>query len=150
MSLEKKINEDYLQAFKAKEETKKRVLGMLRSEIKNKQIELKKREEGLSDEEAMACIAKAIKQRKDSVLQYTQGGRADLATQEEEEIKILEEYMPAQLSDEEVKKEVLAVVEEMGAKGKADLGKVMGPAMARLRGKADGNKVRQMVEQILS
>lgn len=150
MSLKETIIAEFKQAFKEKNMEKKNVLSMLQSEIKNKEIELMKRDDGLSDEEVIAVISRAIKQRKDSAQQYREGGREELATQEEAEIAILSEYMPEQMSDEEIKQQVQAVIAESGATSKAEMGKVMGAAMARMKGKADGNKVREIVEQLLS
>jgi hypothetical protein len=118
--------------------------------VKNVEIEKKKREAGLTDEEIIEVMARAIKQRKDSMAQYESGGRADLAEKEEKEVEILLAYMPAQLSEDEIRNIVKEVISEKGAASKADIGRVMGPAMARLKGRSDGNLVKKIVEEELS
>lgn len=150
MTLKEKISADFKQAFKEKDLQKKSVLSMLQSEIKNKEIDLGKKEEGLSDEEVLAVLGRAVKQRKDSIEQYRSGGREELAVQEQSEVEILMAYLPEQISEEEVEKVVKEVIAATGASTKADIGKVMGQAMGRLKGQADGNVVRQKAEQLLS
>ncbi len=149
MTLKEKIQADFKEAFKNKETERKSVLSMLNSEIKNKEIELGKQEKGLSDEEVISVIQKAVKQRKDSAQQYKQGGREELVEKEEAEIKVLETYLPKQLGDDEIETVVKEVIEQIGATSKADMGKVMGAAMGVLKGKADGNKVKEIVEKLL-
>lgn len=128
---------------------KRDALRMLDSMIKNVEIEKKKREEGLSDEEVQEVIAKAIKQRKDAMAQFESGGRADLAEKEKAEVEILSVYMPEQLSEDEVRRTVKEIIAGSGAASKAEIGKVMGPAMAKLKGLADGNLVKKIVEEEL-
>jgi len=149
MSLKQQIVEDMKLSMKAGETVKRDTLRMLDSMIKNTEIEKLKKEEGLSDEEVQTVIAKAIKQRKDSVEQYTTGGRADLAEKENQEIEILSAYMPAQMSEEKVREIVKATLAEIGASSKAEMGKAMGPIMGKLKGQADGNLVRKIVEEEL-
>ena len=136
-------------AMKAGETVKRDTLRMLDSMIKNTEIEKLKKEEGLNDEEVQAVIGKAIKQRKDSVEQYSTGGRADLAEKETQEIEILSAYMPAQMSEEKVREIVKATLAEIGTTSKAEMGKAMGPIMGKLKGQADGNLVRKIVEEEL-
>ncbi|HAT73853.1 MAG: GatB/Yqey domain protein [Candidatus Moranbacteria bacterium GW2011_GWF2_36_839] len=149
MSLKQKIIDDLKNAMKAGETAKRDTLRMLDSMIKNTEIEKKKREEGLSDEEIQEVIARAIKQRRDSATQYVSGGREDLAQKENTEIEILSVYMPAQLSDEEARTEVLKIIAEVGAVSKSEIGKVMGKAMTVLKGKVDGNLVKKIAEEEL-
>ncbi|MDA3814795.1 MAG: GatB/YqeY domain-containing protein [Patescibacteria group bacterium] len=149
MSLKEKIIADFKQAFKDKDLEKKSVLSMLRAEISNKEIELKVREDGLSDEETISLIKKASKQRKDAATQYKEGGREELAEKELAEAVVLEEYLPEQMSDEEINIEVKKIIEELGVSDKSEMGKVMGIAMGKLKGKADGGKVKEAVERIL-
>ena len=149
MSLKQQIVEDMKLAMKAGDAPKRDTLRMLDSMIKNTEIEKLKKEEGLNDEEVQTVIAKAIKQRKDSVEQYTSGGRADLAEKENQEIEILSVYMPAQMSEEKVREIVKATLAEIGATSKAEMGKAMGPIMGKLKGQADGNLVRKIVEEEL-
>jgi uncharacterized protein len=150
MSLKQQIAQEFVTAFKAKDMQKKDVLSMIQSEIKNKEIELGTRDKGLTDEEVAAVISRAIKQRKDSVQQFTDGGRPELAEKEQAEIEVLQKYLPEQIGDEEIEKEIAAVIAQTGAQGKADLGKVMGAAMGRLKGKADGTKVREIAQKLLT
>lgn len=122
---------------------------MVRSEIKNKEIELGKRDDGLNDEEVAEVLGRAIKQRKDSVQQYNKGGRKDLADKEQNEINILKEYLPEQMSDEEIEVEVKKVIEETKSQGECNLGKVMGLSMGKMKGSVDGSKVREIATRLL-
>ncbi len=147
--LKQKILDDLKSAMKAGDTATRDALRMLDSMIKNLEIEKKKREEGLSDEEVQEVIARAIKQRKDSATQYVSGGREDLAQKENTEIEILSVYMPAQLSEQEARAEVLKIIAEVGAVSKSEIGKVMGKAMTELKGKVDGNLVKKIAEEEL-
>lgn len=149
MSLKQTIFADMKDAMKAGDAMKRDTLRMLDSMIKNTEIELKKREEGLSDSESLDVISRAIKQRRDACTQYADAGRPELAEKETAEIEILMAYMPEQLSEEAVTEVVLAVIAEMGATSKSDIGKVMGQAMAKLKGQVDGNLVKKIAESKL-
>ncbi len=150
MSLKTKILTDLKDAMKVGNSEKRDTLRLLDSMIKNAEIEKKKKDKGLNDEEVQEVIGRAIKQRKDSVEQYKSGGREDLAQKEQTEIEILSGYLPEQLSEEEVEKIVKDVISETGATSKADIGKVMGQAMNKLKGQADGNLVKSIVEKELN
>lgn len=149
MTLKEQIQADFKEAFKAREMERKNTLSTLISEIKNKEIEVGEREKGLSDEGVLAVIQTAVKRHKDSIEQFKAGGREDLVANEEVELTILEKYLPAQINDEDLQAEVKQILEEIGVQTKADLGKAMGATMARLKGKADGNRVKKMVESLL-
>ncbi len=149
MSLKQQIFEDLKSAMKAGEVEKRDTLRMLDSMIKNTEIEKKKREEGLSDAEVQEVIARAIKQRKDAIAQFEEGGRPELAEKEKKEVEILSVYMPDQLSEDKVREIVKEVIAQSGATSKAEIGKVMGPAMGKLKGQADGNLVKHIVEEEL-
>lgn len=141
-----KIKTDLKEAMKSGNTEKRDVLRMIDSMIKNVEIEKGKREEGLSDEEIVEVVMRAVKQRKDSASQYEAGGRPELAEKEQKEIEILSGYLPTQLTEEEIAK---IVKEEMAGLEKAsgsDMGKIMGSIMGKLKGKADGNIVRKIVE----
>lgn len=125
---------------------KRDVLRLLDSAIKNSEIEKKKREEGLSEEEVLEVLSRAMKQRQDSVTQFEKGSRPDLAEKEKQEMAIISVYLPEQLSQEEVEKAVREIVAKMGEISAADFGKVMGQAMGQLKGKADGNAVSKAVK----
>lgn len=149
MSLKEKILEDLKSAMKAGDTIRRDTLRMLDSMIKNSEIEKKKREEGLTDEELQEVVSKAIKQRRDSVAQYISGGRQDLVEKENKEIEILSCYIPAQLSEDEVRDEVKKIIVETKSVSVAEIGKVMGLAMSRLKGKTDGNLVKKIAEEEL-
>jgi len=149
MSLKEKIADDFKSAFKEKKETEKVVLSMLKSEIKNREIELTLKDKELSDEEVISILMKMTKQRKDSVESYKKGGRTDLAQKEKAEIDVLCKYLPNQMSDEEIKKELEQLIEKQGITGKEEIGKLMGVAMGSLKGRADGGKIRKIAEGLL-
>ncbi|MBT3356648.1 GatB/YqeY domain-containing protein [bacterium] len=149
MSLRETIANDFKAAFKERKLLEKGVLSLLQAEIKNREIEIGKREEGLNDEEVVLLVQRAIKQRKDSMQQYADAGRAELAEAEESEISVLDKYLPEQLSEEVIEKEVRKVIEKFGA-GAGDFGKVMGAAMSALKGKTDGDTVRKIVQKLLA
>lgn len=149
MSLKQQIFSDMKEAMKAGDAEKRDTLRMLDSMVKNVEIDLKKREEGLSDAEVQDVVARAIKQRKDAGAQYAEAGRPELAEKENAEIAILMAYMPEQLSEEAVTEAVLAVIAELGATSKSEIGKVMSASMAKLKGQADGNLVKKIAEEKL-
>ncbi len=149
MTLKEKISADLKEAMKAGEAKKRDTLRLLDSAIKNMEIEKQKRETGLSDEEVLEVISRAVKQRQDSIRQFEEGGRADLAENEKEELVILMPYLPEQLSEAEITEIAKAVIAETGANNVGDLGKVMGQIMGKVKGKADGNVVREIAKKIL-
>ena len=147
MRLRNKINEDLTSAMKAKDAERLSVLRMMKAAVKNKEIELIQE---LEDAQVLQILMSLIKQRKDSIEQFTKGGRPELAQKEEAEIKVIEQYMPAAVSDEEVARIVEAVIAETGAASIKDMGKVMKGCMARFGGRpADGAKVSEMVKSKL-
>lgn len=150
MSLKQTIFEDMKAAMKAGETEKRDALRMLDSMIKNTEIELKKREEGLSDGEVLEVIGKAVKQRKDAMAQFSEGGRPELAEKEAKEVEILMAYLPAQMSEDKVREAVLEIIAQTGATSKADIGRVMGAAMGKLKGQTDGNVVKKIAEEQLA
>lgn len=144
MGIVEQVDKDMTSAMKAREELRLSVLRMMKSALKNKQIELRK---PLDDEQAQAVLRTLVKQRRDSVEQFRKGGREDLAAKEEQEIKILETYLPAAASDEEIEAAVAAALTETGATSAQEMGKVMKAAMAKLAGKnADGKRVSEKVK----
>lgn len=143
MSLVEQIEKDLVGAMKAQQTLKLSVLRMMKAALMNKKIELGK---PLDDPEAMVVLRTLVKQRHDSVEAYRKGSRDDLADKEAAEIKIVESYLPAAASDEEITAAVEAAIAETAATGPKDLGKVMKAAMARLAGKnADGKRVNERV-----
>jgi len=132
--------------MKAQEKERLSVIRMLQSAVKNEQINLGHE---LSDEEAMSVIRKAVKQRQDSIEQYSNAGRTELADKERSEMEILKTYLPAELSDEELEAGLREIVTATGAQSKKDLGKVMKEATARYRGRADGKRIQEIVGRLL-
>ena len=144
------IQADLKSALKSGEKEKTGVLRFLISAIKNHQIEIKdKGEEYLKDEEVIAVIRRQVKQRKDSIAEYEKGGRPELADKEKAEMTILENYLPAQAGVEKIREVVKAKIQELGITDKSGFGKLMGAAMAELKGQADGDSVKKVVEEEL-
>ncbi|MDM0046450.1 GatB/YqeY domain-containing protein [Variovorax dokdonensis] len=147
MSLKERINEDMKSAMRAKESERLATIRLLMAALKQKEVD--ERIE-LDDAMVVAVIDKMLKQRKDSVAAFAQGGRQDLADKEAAEIKVLEVYLPQRMGAEEIAAEVNAIVTEMGAKGPGDMGKVMGAVKTRLAGKADMGVVSAAVKAALA
>ncbi|MDM0042738.1 GatB/YqeY domain-containing protein [Variovorax sp. J22G21] len=147
MSLKQQITEDMKTAMRAKDSERLGTIRLLLAALKQKEVD--ERIE-LDDAMVVAIVDKLVKQRKDSVTAFTQGGRADLADKEAAEIKVLEVYLPQRLGADEVAAEVKAIVAELGAKGPGDMGKVMGAVKAKLAGKADMGQVSAAVKAALS
>lgn len=144
--LTEKIRADLTAAMKAQEKERLSVIRMLQSAIKNEQINLGHE---LADEEAMNVIRKAVKQRQDSIEQYANAGRTELADKERAEMEILRTYLPAEMSDEELESGLREIIASTGAQSKKDLGKVMKEATARYRGRVDGRKIQEAVSRLL-
>ncbi|MEA2488266.1 MAG: uncharacterized protein QOH21_58 [Acidobacteriota bacterium] len=145
-ALSEKIRSDMTEAMKAQAKEKLSTIRMLQSAIKNEQINLGHE---LTDEEAMSVIRKAVKQRLDSIEQYTNGNRPELAAKEQSELDILKAYLPPELSDEELEAGIREIVASTGAQSKKDMGKVMKEATTRYKGRVDGRKVQEIVGRLL-
>jgi len=146
MSLRIQIKDDIKAAMRAKETEKRDALRLLDSAMK--QIEVDERRE-LSDDDVTAIILKQIKQRNDSIAQYENAGRDELAQKERTEIAIFEPYLPAQLTDEELTSAIQAIITEVGAESMKDMGKVMGSAKAKIGTQADGKRINTCVKSLL-
>ncbi|MDT3699178.1 MAG: GatB/YqeY domain-containing protein [Thermincola sp.] len=148
MSLQDRLAEDMKAAMKEKESGKKKlsVIRMVRSSLKN--VEIDKKAE-LSEEEVIEVLAREVKKRRDSLEEFLKAGREDIANGLQEEIEILIEYLPAQLSEDEIRALVKEVVDEVKPAGPKDMGKVMGKLMPKVKGKADGKLVNQIVKEFL-
>lgn len=147
MTLKERITEDMKAAMRAKDSARLGAIRLLQAAIKQKEVD----ERVTLDDAAVAAIVdKLAKQRKDSIAAFTQAGRQDLADKETAELAVLQVYLPARLSAEEVAAAVKALVAEVGANGPADMGKVMGAAKARLAGKADMAAVSAAVKAALA
>jgi len=147
MILLDRIVEDMKAAMKAGEKLRLGAIRMLRAAIKDKEIELG---HTLSDDEAFALIAKLVKQRKDAASQYAEAGRSELETKELDEAKIYQAYLPEQISDDEVAVLVAETIEQTGAAGIRDMGKVMAALKPRVQGRADMGKLSGLVKAHLS
>ena len=148
MSLQEKIQSDIADAMRSKDNLKLGVLRMMKTAVKNKEVEKMK---ALEEGEVFAVLNSLVKQRKDSVDQFRKGGREDLATKEESEIKVIELYLPAAASEEDIQRAIAEAIQETGASSMKDMGKVMKATQARLAGKtADGSRVSQMVKEKLA
>jgi len=147
--LKQKLEGDLKQAMKAGEALKLSVLRMALAAVSNREIELLKKEIGLSDEEVVDILKKEQKKRKDSSQEFRRGGREELAKKEDEEALIIGKYLPAELSDSELERIVQESIREVAAKGPADFAMVMKAAMAVLKGKAGGERVSAAVKKAL-
>jgi len=146
--LEEKILNDYKEAMKARDALKSSVLSFLRADMMN--AALAKKKNALNDSEAVTVIKKQIKQRQDSIEQFTKGGRAEMADKEKKELEILKTYLPPEMSSDEIKKIIEEVVVVTAAAGLKDMGKVMKEVNAKIAGKADGKLVSDLVREKLS
>jgi uncharacterized protein YqeY len=147
MSLLKRLDEDLKGAMKRSDPVSLSALRMAKAAIKNLQIE-KGRE--LSDEEIIGVLSTMAKQRRESIEQFSLGGREDLAEKERRELSVLQSYMPVQLSPDEIEKLIVQAIEESSARGEADMGRVMKLLMPKIRGVADGKWVNSRVKELLS
>ncbi len=146
MTLKERLKADLVQAMKARDEIRVSTIRLLISAIKNKEID----ERGeLNDEGVLGVLSSAVKQRRDSIEQYGKGGRADLADKERAEMAIIQTYMPSQLGRDEIAALVREAVLETGAAGAGDMGKVMKALMPKVKGRADGRLVSEVVKEVL-
>ena len=147
MSLKDRITEDMKAAMRAKEVDRLSTIRLLLAACKQKEVDERV---VLDDAMVVGLVDKLIKQRKDSVAAYTQANRQDLADKEAAEIVVLQAYLPARLSADEIATEVAAIVAELGAAGPGDMGKVMGAAKAKLAGKAEMGLISAAVKAALA
>jgi uncharacterized protein len=145
-ALADKVRADMTAAMKAQEKERLSTLRMLQSALKNEQINLGHE---LSDEEAMSVIRKAMKQRQDSIEQFTNAGRLEMADKERSEMELLKTYLPPEITEEELEAGVREIIASTGAQSKKDMGKVMKEATARFKGRVDGKKVQELVSRLL-
>ena len=142
------LRSDLRDAMRAKDVPRRNTIRMLEAAIKNAEIE--KRGADLPESDVLAILQRQVKQRRESIEQFEKGGRDDLAETERVEIAIIEQYLPRQLSREEVTERARAVIDQVGASGPGDRGKVMGMLMKELRGEADGSLVNAVVGELLA
>ena len=147
MSLQEKIQSDIADAMRSKDNLKLGVLRMMKTAVQHKEVEKMKK---LEEPEVLSVLNSLVKQRKDSIDQFRKGGREDLATKEESEIKVIEQYLPAAASEDDIRRAIEEAMQETGAASMKDMGKVMKATQARLAGKTvDGGRVSQLVKEKL-
>ncbi|MFB7812708.1 GatB/YqeY domain-containing protein [Paenibacillus chitinolyticus] len=146
MSLSERLNDDMKQAMKSQDKFTLSVIRMVKASIKNIEIDQRRT---LDDNEVLDVLNREVKQRKDSLQEFKNAGRDDLADSLHAEIDILMKYLPQQLTEEEVSAIVKQTIQEVGASSKADMGKVMMALMPKVKGRADGKLVNQLVQQNL-
>jgi uncharacterized protein YqeY len=152
MSLREQLMADLKEAMRQRDEVRKRTIRSVIAAIKTAETELDSSGERvtLKDDDILVIIAKQAKQRRESIFEYRKGGREDLVAEEEAELAILQTYLPQQLTWAEIEVEARQVIDEVGASSPGDIGKVMKPLMARLKGRADGRLVNQVVRELLA
>lgn len=151
MSIKEKILNDIKESMKAKQADRLRVLRSLKAKLMEKEIsERKGGEANISNEQAVEVLMKAAKQRKESIEQFEKGGRDDLAAKEKKELEVIDDYLPKMMSEDEIRTKAINKIDELGASGMEDMGKVMGALMPELKGKADGSLISSVVKEELS
>jgi len=148
MGLNERLTEDMKAAMKAGPAGRQRLetIRFLRSALKNAEIDKKA---PLTDEDILGVITKQVKQLRDSIAEFEKAGRSDLVEKAQAEIAVLSDYLPAQMTEDEVRELARQIIADVGAQGPKDMGKVMGPLMARTKGRADGRMVQQIVRELL-
>jgi len=145
--LKQKLADDLKQALKGGDKVRRSVIRLVMSAIKNAEIA---RQSALGDTDILGIIAKEARQRRESIEAFKQGNRQDLVAQEEAELAILEGYLPQQMTREEIIQAARRIIEEVGAQGPGDKGKVMPKLIAQLKGRADGREINAVVTDLLS
>ena len=151
MSLKERIGEEIKSAMKAKDKIRLETVRGIKKAILEKEVALRpKGHDSLTEEQEIELLVQQAKQRRDSIEQYKNAGRDELADKESQELAIIETYLPKQLDDSELESIIDEIISSVGATSAKDLGKVMGAAMKQLRGKADGKKIQTIVKGKLS
>ena len=144
MTLKERLTNDLKDAMKNKEQVRKSVVTLVRAAIKQKEVD--ERVE-LDDVDVMDIVSKQLKQRNEALVDFKKAGRDDLISQTEEDIEILLTYLPKQLTDEELREYIKQAVEQVGATSVKDMGKIMGILMPKVKGKADGRRINNLVSE---
>ena len=145
-ALKQKLADDLKQAMRDGDKVKRSAIRLAMAAVKNAEIA---RQAALEDGDILGVITKEVRQRKESIEAFKQGGRQELVAQEEAEMAVLEQYLPQQMSRDEITAEARRVIEEVGAESIRDKGKVMSPLIAKLKGKADGRDINEVVTELL-
>lgn len=148
MTLLERLNQDMKQAMRDKDKDKLNVIRMVKASLQNELIKLS--HDTLSEDEELTILSKEVKQRRDSLQEFKAAGRDDLVMKLEKELDTLQVYMPKQLTTEELKAIVQSTVQEVNATSKKDMGKVMSAVMPKIKGKADGSQIKEIVQSELS
>lgn len=146
-NLKQKLTEDLKQALRSKDRVRRSVIQLVMSAVKNAEIS---RQADLPDSDILGIIAKDVKQHRESIDAFKLGNRQDLVAQEEAELSILEEYLPRQMTRDEIITEARRVIDEVGAQGPGDKGKVMPRLIPQLKGRADGREINEIVTELLA
>lgn len=146
MSMQAKLMDDLKTSMKTKNKLRKDVITMVRAAVKQREVD--ERVE-LNDEDVIEIISKQVKQKKDAIVEFEKGDRSDLVELTQKEIDILLEYLPLQLTEEELNEIVKATIEEVDAKTAKDIGKVMGSILPKVKGKADGSTINRLAREYL-
>lgn len=147
MSLKDRITDEIKTAMKAQDKVRLETLRSIKKVLLEKEVSVRPSgQTELTEEQEIESLSQIAKQRRDSIEQYTNANRPDLAQKEAEELAIIETFLPAQMSDEEVENAIAKIIADVGASSPKDMGKVMGPVMQQLKGKADGKKVQAIVK----
>jgi uncharacterized protein len=147
MTLLERLNEDMIKAAKARDSERLGVIRFVRSQTKNRQIELKR---DLKDDDVVEVLSRIAKQHRESIEQFEGGGRSELVERERGQLAVIEEYLPEQLGEQELMEILSEVIGETGASGPRDIGAVMQAVMPRVKGRADGKKVKSLVQSRLA
>jgi uncharacterized protein len=145
MTILEQIDQDLLQALKSKDQKTTSTLRLLSAALKYERI---KKMQDLTDEDAIKVLKSELKKRRESIIDYTQGNRPDLAAKEQAEIPMIEKYLPAQMGEEELKAKIQVILQNQ--EDKENSGKVMGKVMAELKGQADGGAVKKILDELLA
>jgi uncharacterized protein YqeY len=147
MNLSERLNEDMKQAMKSGDKFALGVIRMIRSSVKNVEIDQRRT---LSDDEVLDILNREVKQRKDALQEFEKAGREDLAENAKAEVLVIQRYMPQPLTEQELQTIVQETIQEVGASSKSDMGKVMSALMPKVKGRADGKMVNETVQRLLS
>jgi uncharacterized protein YqeY len=147
MTFRKKLEQDMIAAAKAADKVRLSALRLVKNGLHNREIDLKRE---LDEAEFIQYLSGMVKQRRESIEQFEKGGRPDLVAKEEAELRVIQEFMPAQMSEAEIEAVIAETIRETGAAGIRDMGKLMKALMPRVAGKADGKAVGEKVKQLLS
>ena len=147
MSLQERLSEDLKDAMRQKDETRRSTIRFIRAAVQNQEID---KREALDDDEIIGVLSRLVRQHQESIAEFKKADRQDLVGKEEAELRIIREYMPEQIPEEELAQLAREAISQAGASGPGDMGKVMGILMPQVRGRADGAQVSSIVRQLLS